>query len=421
MFQHFSEFIDCIESIPPKYLTFEERETLLEEAKALIKQHNLAPQIPVITVTGTNGKGSTVQALSEILVHHGVNVFAFTSPHLISYTERFAYNLEFVDEETLLRLANTLATFVDFSDWNFFFILFFMSLLLCQERPLDCLILEVGLGGRLDPTNILDASLVILTQVELDHTSILGNTREEIGFQKTGLLREGIPFICGDPNPPFTVIEQAQKHHCRFYQLNQHFGFYVHENQWNVWLEGMTLCNLPAPQIHLISLSSALQAVKLLFPSLKLTKTFMENELPAVYLPGRFQRLLFGETELLIDVSHNPAAVEALAKFLQLLPEKHTIAIFGGKATKDIMSIINIMNSAIDDWWLVPVNTADGMDTEALAKFFEPPAIETHQAASVEEAMRMINKKNFTNARVVIFGSFHVAGPALAFLHKETI
>ena len=416
MFQHFSEFVAYIEALPMLDLSFQQKEALLVEAKVFVEAQGLIPQVPVVTITGTNGKGSTVKALAEILVTHGFNVSAFTSPHLISYTERFSYNLRFADEKTLLRLANKLAALIDLSRWNFFFILLFMHLLWCTELSPDCIILEVGIGGRLDPTNILDAALVILTQVALDHTDILGNTREAIGFEKMGLLRVGIPFICGDLNPPISVIEKAAQLHCRYYQIGKHFGFNVHGNAWEVWLKDTIFSNLPVPKLHLTSLSCALQAAKLLFPELQYTQKFMLNRLAKINLPGRYQQLTYKDAEFIIDVSHNPAAVEALATFLQLLPKKPMGAIFGIKATKDVEAVLAIMKNLIDDWYLVPLVARGGGDADALAKLFERLAIKAQIAVNVADAIQTIIRKTPTNIRIVAFGSFQVAGPVLSFV-----
>ena len=419
MFQNLTEFYTYIESIPPVEITFAQREALLVEARALIEAHGLLPLVPIVTVTGTNGKGSTVYALAAILVHQGLNVCAFTSPHLSSYTERFAYNLQHIDEATLLRLANKIVTLTDLSHWNFFFILLFIHLLWCKELALDCVILEVGIGGRLDPTNILDASLVILTQVALDHAEILGHTREAIGFEKAGLLREGIPFVCGDPHPPITVLEKAEQLHCRFYQIHQQFGFRIEGDAWSLWLQEVTFSNLAPPMMHVTSLSCAVQAAKLVFPELPYTQTFMAHYLPELHLPGRYQQVSFQGRECVVDVSHNPAAVEALAKFLQLLPSKPMIAIFGIKAAKDVANVIDIMKNVIAEWYLVPINSKGGMEMEALAKCFEPFGIKPHLALTVADAMQQIVGNNKENARVVAFGSFRIAGPTLELIYSS--
>lgn len=419
MFHSFTAFTNYIESLPVKNLTNQEKENCLAAARNFIAMHDLIPKMPIITVTGTNGKGSTVKALAEILVHHGLNVFAFTSPHLIDYSERFAYNLQFVDQSLLLHLANTLSALTDLASWNFFFILFFIQLLLCKEYAVDCLLLEVGLGGRLDPTNAVDASLVILTQVALDHTDILGDTREHIGLEKAGLLRAGIPFICGDPNPPSTVLAKAKSLHCRFYQFNKQFGFTVQNNRWRLWLEEKVFAELPLPKLHLTSISCALLAVKLLFPQLPLSQVFMETQLPNFYLAGRYQQLIYEGTEFVIDVSHNPAASEALANFLKSLPKKTTCAIFGAKATKDIASIIAPMRAVIDDWYLVPLENDVGIDMKALSAYFVSFSVKSHNALSVADAIHAIFRKDGNPMRIVVFGSFSVAGPALAFVDAK--
>lgn len=418
MFQDLAAFIDYIESLPPQQLTTEQQQERLVKAKTFIEAQELISQPPIVTITGTNGKGSAVKALTEILVQHDMNVCAFTSPHLIHYTERFAHNQHFIDEASLLRLANKLAALIDLSQWNFFFILFFIFLLWCKELSLDCLILEVGVGGRLDPTNILDASLVILTQVAFDHTELLGDTREAIGFEKAGLLREKIPFICAEPNPPQTVIDQALQLDCISYQLNQQFGFCLQGDEWDVWFQDETFYNLPLPKLHPHSVSAALQAVKILFPTLHLTHTWLQEQLSLINLPARLQYLIDEKTEWVIDVSHNPAAVSDLAQFLQRLPTKHTYAIFGGKITKDIATMIAIMQTVIDEWYLVPVLAEQGLDTHALAKWFTPFAITPHTALDVVDATQKIQAKNLSDRRIVTFGSFRVAGAMLAYLEQ---
>lgn len=421
MFQKLTEFYSYLESIPAPEITFAARAALIAEAKAWALKHDLVPKIPIITVTGTNGKGSTVQALAAILVHQNLNVCAFTSPHLSNYTERFAHNLREIDEATLLRLANKIASLADFMHWNFFFVLLFIKLLWCKELAPDCLILEVGIGGRLDPTNILDASLVILTQVALDHSEILGETREAIGYEKTGLLREGIPLVCGEANPPITVIEKARELNCKLYQINRQFGFNIEGNEWSLWLQDVTFSHLPLPMMHLVSLSCAVQAAQLVFPDLHYTNAFMATHLPKLYLPGRYQQLNYQGLECVIDVSHNPAAVEALAKFLRLLPAKPVSAIFGIKANKDVMAVIKIIQNLVTDWYLVPIQTTNGAAIEDLTKCFKALAIKPHIASSVADAMQQIITQKQENTRILAFGSFKIAGPMLELIHAQAV
>jgi dihydrofolate synthase / folylpolyglutamate synthase len=419
MFTSLTQWLNYIEALPTQQYTPTQQEQRLIEARQWIVAHNLTPKAPVITVTGTNGKGSTIQALKEMLVQHRHNVCTFTSPHLIHYHERFTHNLNFIEDTHLLSLANQLADLIDYTHWNLFFILFFIFLLWCKELSVACVILEVGVGGRLDPTNALDANLVILTQIALDHTELLGNTREAIGLEKLGLLRKKTLLVCAEPDPPKAVIEKALQQDCIIYQINQQFGFRTSPQSWHVWFQGKHFAHLPRPQLALRSICTALQAAQVLFPGIYFSRSFMQYKLPLITLAGRLQRIEQDQIEWVIDVAHNPAAVAFLAKYLQTLPTKNTYAIFGSKATKDIAAMTAIMQPIVHAWYVVPISAAQQADTaywdQTRTLFSQTP----QTASNAVDAAKTIQAQHHSAIRVVAFGSFSVAGALLAYLAKQ--
>lgn len=418
----FQNFLDWIEqkAQEPKHTCEAEKKSALEKLRATIQALGLIPSIPIITVTGTNGKGSTVHALGTLLIQAGYQVGTFTSPHLISPCERIAIQLEPVPEQTLLETMNTLAEKINLNTFPFFSIYFLLALKVFKSTSLDFLILEVGVGGRLDVTNILDAAMVILTEVALDHTDLLGKTREEIGHEKVGLLRQNQLFICGDPSPPKTVIQKASELHCQSFWIDQQFGFFEHEKTWDLWLLNRMFCGLPKPLMHPVSLACAVMGVRFCREP---SRPFMMTSnlvlaMTSWHLPGRCQRITFKSHEIILDVAHNPAAVQYLTSYLNKLPpNENTFALFGAMRDKNIPEMIKIMVPFIRSWWLtdLPSSRAEKAEKIAHLNACDINVIETFDSPTF--ALEKILSAAPKHSRIVIFGSFLMVGTAI---HKIT-
>src|SRR3990167_8025056 len=317
-FSTLSEWLNWIPTIHPL-----EIELSLNRVQAVAFQLNLlSPSCPIICVAGTNGKGSTVTGLAAIYQAAGYCVGTFTSPILFRHQEQITINGRHPEDQAFCmafeKIEHTRKN-ISLTPFEFYTL---AALLLFQQESLDLLILEVGLGGRLDAVNILDASLAIVTSIDLDHTHYLGTTREAIAFEKAGIFRQDKPAIYGDLFPPTTLLNYAK---------------------------------LPLPSLALQNMSLVLMAVKLLQSSLPVNRQAIDKGLLQAKLPGRIQ-ILPGEITKIFDVSHNPAAISFLSKQLKGMScLGNTYAVFSMLLDKDIVESIKSICSCIDHWFFAPL------------------------------------------------------------------
>jgi dihydrofolate synthase/folylpolyglutamate synthase len=310
---------------------------------------------PVITVAGTNGKGSTCAMLECILLAAGYRVGVYTSPHLLHYNERVRINGTVADDaafcDAFARVdsarGDVSLTYFEFGTlaaWEMF-----------AAAGLDAIILEVGLGGRLDATNVYDADCAIVTTVALDHMDYLGETREQIGREKAGICRSGRPLICGDADPPPSVAENCRLASADFWQLGRDFGFLRQEGQWQYWgRAGRNLGGLAYPALRgecqLHNASCALAALDTLHERLPVAAQDIRRGLSEVEVTGRCQ-VLPGQPQIVLDVAHNPQAAAALADSISGMGfARTTWAIFGMMADKDIAGVVNAIRHRVDRW-----------------------------------------------------------------------
>ncbi len=310
---------------------------------------------PVITVGGTNGKGSTCTLLERILLSAGYRVGVYTSPHLLSYRERVriggmpATDAVFCEafarvEAARQGVALTYFEFGTLAAWEIF-----------AAQPLDTIILEVGLGGRLDATNAYDADCAIVTTIALDHTDFLGETREQIGREKAGIARAGRPLICGDDDPPQGLLEACRLASADFLKIGRDFGYLKQEGQWQYWQrDGKQRGGLAFPALRgncqLHNASCVLAALDTLHELLPVTAQDIRHGLAEVAVPGRCQ-VLPGRPQIVLDVAHNPQAAAVLAASLGDMGfARMTWAVFGIMADKDIVGVIAAMGQRVDRW-----------------------------------------------------------------------
>jgi dihydrofolate synthase/folylpolyglutamate synthase len=309
---------------------------------------------PLILVGGTNGKGSTCAMLESILRCAGYRVGLYTSPHLVSYNERVRIDGRPVDDATLCEgfarveairgdVPLTYFEFGTLAAWEAF-----------SLHPLDAVILEVGLGGRLDATNIHEPDVAIVTSVDLDHMDYLGDTREAIGFEKAGIFRGGRPAICGDANPPASLVEYCRVAGADFQLIDRDFGYERQEGQWLYWGRRGRRAGLAWPAlrgtVQLANASCALAALDALHERLPVAMQDIRRGLLELELPGRFQ-VLPGRPTLVVDVAHNPQAARVLADNLgSMAYHPATWAIFGMLRDKDIAGVIEAVRPRVDFW-----------------------------------------------------------------------
>jgi dihydrofolate synthase/folylpolyglutamate synthase len=368
---------------------------------------------PVITVGGTNGKGSTCAMLERILLAAGYRVGVYTSPHLLHYTERVrlsgvpagvaAFCAAFARVEAARHdVPLTYFEFGTLAAWEMF-----------SAAGLDAIILEVGLGGRLDATNIYDADCAIVTTVALDHMDFLGATREAIGGEKAGICRAGRPLICGDADPPHSLVVTCRLASADFWRIGEDFGFLRQEGQWQYWgREGRKLGGLAFPALRgdcqLNNAACAIAALDTLHDRLPVTAQDIRRGLSEVEVAGRCQ-VLPGRPQLVLDVAHNPQAAAELAASLGGMGfARTTWAVFGMMADKDIAGVVAAIRQRVDRWLpcdLPGTRAATAADLAAI-----PGKVGAGETAaqfdSPAAALAFAQENAIGDDRILAFGSF---------------
>ena len=379
----------------------------------------------VITVGGTNGKGSTCAMLEAILLAGGYKVGLYTSPHLIDFNERARINGKSASDAELVQSFAVVEAARGEVSLSYFEFTTLAILHLFQQAGLDAVILEVGLGGRLDAVNIIDADVAIVTSVDLDHMDYLGDTREKIGFEKAGIFRPGRPAICSDPQPPASLIGHAQAIGADLWLFGRDFNYSGDKQQWSYGGRAVRRNSLGYPALRganqLLNASAVLAALETLQLRLPLSIQDIRNGFALVELPGRFQ-VLPGRPTVILDVAHNPHAAATLAHNLDNMGFfRYTYAVFGCMQDKDIAGVVARLGQRIDHWHLtdLPVARAATRDTleKALAQAgvnsgIEPGNETTIKAfSSPHEAFHAALNAAGEDDRIVVFGSFFtVAG-----------
>lgn len=398
-------------------------------------------ECPVITVGGTNGKGSTCAIMETILLRGGYRVGCHTSPHLLSFNERARINGENATDAQLLTHFEAVeaarcsfATPVSLTYFEFT-TLAIMHLFAAQR--LDAVILEVGLGGRLDAVNVLDADCAVITSVDIDHVEYLGDNREAIGFEKAGIFRSGKPAIVGDPLPPESVIRHAQSIGADLWLVGRDFKYEAQKGnerqQWSYAGREMRRSALAYPALRganqLLNTSAALAALESLRERLPVSAQDIRLGLANVELAGRFQ-VLPGKPAVVLDVGHNPHAAAVLEQNLGNMGYfPYTYAVFGSMQDKDIAGVVARLKGQIDHWYLAALPTPRAAATETLAAALQAAGVELHADGGAaadgsgtvrhfenpEAAYAEALKQASENDRIVVFGSFYTVAGVMAY------
>ena len=363
---------------------------------------------PVLTVGGTNGKGSTCAMLESVLQAGGYRTGLYTSPHLLRFNERVRIGGREADDASLCEAfaaveaarGNVPLTYFEFGT--------LAALFLFSKEKIEAAILEVGLGGRLDAVNVLDADCAVLTSIGIDHVEFLGDTREAIGTEKAGIFRKGRPAVVADPDPPATVL----KSDARLLLIGRDFGYRAQGTQWAYWGPAGKRSGLAYPAlrgaIQLRNASAALAALDSLREQLPVAMQDVRRGLGEVAVPGRFQ-VLPGRPQVVLDVAHNPEAAAVLAVNLGdsgYAPE--TIAVFGMLKDKDIAGVAHALASRITRWHLATLPGPRGADARHLSGVLRELKIQTPvvEHDSVAEALAAARKEAGEGDKIVVFGSF---------------
>ena len=383
------------------------------------------PACPVITVAGTNGKGSTVALTARILRAAGYRIGTFTSPHLIRYNERIVIDGREISDASLVAAFERIDAARGNDTLTFFEFNTLAALLVFDTAGLDAIVLEVGLGGRLDSVNAVDADVAVVTSIALDHTDWLGPDVETIGGEKAGIFRAGKPAIFGARDMPASIAATAQQLGTPLYRLGQDFDWRRDGERWSWRGHTTNYDNLPRPALHgelqFDNASSVLFALECLASRLPITREAIEQGLQNVTLPGRFQvvrRTEPANVEWILDVAHNPAAAQALAGQLASRPTGgRTIAVCGILGDKDIDSIASVLRGSFDAWIVVGLQSARAVPVDALAeRLAKMGASVATTAPDVAAGCETAQKMAKAGDRIVVFGSFLTVGPALEWL-----
>lgn len=370
---------------------------------------------PVILVAGTNGKGSTVAALESLYSTAGYRVGVYTSPHLITFNERIRFQCQPINDEALCTAFSLIETAREHITLTYFETVTLAALWYFSHVSPDLIVLEVGMGGRLDATNIIDADLAIITTIDLDHQEYLGTTREAIGREKAGILRAGTSFIYADTNPPHSVIEQAQQLNVKTFVNGDSYVIQEEEDDWELNFAGQCYTHLPKPKINLQAAAAAVVASLILEKKLPVQEQIWSQFMQEVFIPGRLQ-LESGDIQVLYDVAHNAQSVALLAKTITQFPLRGKIhAVFSALKDKDIAALIKPMSKLVDCWYPAELQGKRALSSESLMNYFHNAEIYPNFCYNTP---LIAFEKAFNQAQagdlIVVYGSFHTVGQIMA-------
>ncbi|MBS0387922.1 MAG: bifunctional tetrahydrofolate synthase/dihydrofolate synthase [Proteobacteria bacterium] len=378
----------------------------------------LPPAGRTAIVGGTNGKGSTSALLAALGQAHGLKVGLFTSPHLLRYTERIRIDGQEVPEAALCAAFAEIEAARGQHTLTYFEFNTLAALLVFRAAGVGLTVLEVGLGGRLDATNLVDADVAVLCSVAMDHRDWLGDTLEAIGTEKAGIFRAGKPVILGDARMPATVTDALVRLQCRPQIAGTHFAWRVHaDGRWDVHGGGVDFDGLPPPalagSIQYRNAAVALAALRVLLAPRQPDVAAVAAGLRAARLPGRLQ-FVAGPVEWVFDVAHNEAAAAVLASELRARPVRgRTLAVFAVLGDKDAAAVAAQLDGLVDRWLLCTLSGPRALPPEGLRSRMGTLRGELELAGDVDAAVARAQALAQVGDRVVVCGSFHTVGPAL--------
>ncbi len=411
-----NEWLAYLETLHPRAIAMG-----LDRVSAVYARLGVAIACPVIIVGGTNGKGSTCALLECMLRAGGYRVGAYTSPHLLHYNERVRVNAADATDDALLEAFAVVESARLTTPLTYFEFGTLAALWLLARAGLDVLVLEVGLGGRLDAVNVVDADVAIVTTVAIDHVDYLGTTREDIGREKAGIFRAGRWAICADRHPPATLLAQASAIDAKLLRIGIDYDYTAHDGQWSYRGQGGARHGLPVPALRgayqLANAATALAALDVLHDRLAVSMGAVREGLVSVELPGRLQ-VLPGRPVTVLDVAHNPQAAAALADSLATMGfHPQTWAVFGIMADKDIDNVIAALLPRVDRWYVASLPPPRGATSQDLRVRLEAAGVANSAIRDFPDpssACRAVREAVAEADRIIVFGSFLTVAAALA-------
>jgi dihydrofolate synthase/folylpolyglutamate synthase len=425
MKQDLNGWLAYIEQQHPKSI-----EMGLERVREVASRMRLGkPGKYVVTVGGTNGKGSTVAFVESIAREAGWRVGTYTSPHLLRYNERVRIDGREVRDDELVEAFETVEAARASLSQHAVALTYFefgtlAALWLFQRAELDLAILEVGLGGRLDAVNLVDPDVAVITTVDIDHTDWLGEDREKIGYEKAGIARAWKPLVLGEIDSPSSVLRHAYAIGANAIRLGSDFFHEpIGQEHWR-WREVGTELTLPNPTLaapiqraNAATAIAALRALDAVIP-----ESAFAAGVAAATLPGRLQHIRHAGVDVVVDVGHNPQAARELSAWLQAQADAgETRAVFAALSDKDAVGVVAAFGENIRHWYLAGLEQAGprGQDAETLAtRLSGTAAAEGTRHPNVRQALQAAIAASQPGDRVLVFGSFHTAAEALVSLHS---
>lgn len=368
----------------------------------------------VVTVAGTNGKGSSVAILASILHAAGYKVGSYTSPHLLEYNERICIDSSACDDELICRSFDRIDTARDEISLTYFEFATLAAVDIFREQKIDIAILEVGMGGRLDATNLFDCDIALITPIALDHTIWLGTNREQIGAEKAGIMRERKPVVCSQASPPQSVLDRAETLQSPAYLVDRDFNFTLEDQQWCWKNSKIEKNNLALPVLRgayqLQNAAAVLQIIQLLIETYhySISEQQISTGLRSIKLAGRFQQIA-GDIEIIFDVTHNQQGAQNLASLLTEIPcTGRTIAVLAMLNDKNPVAVVEALKSSIDCWYVADLSGSRAMTGSELAttlsEIIPPDSIvcNTDVVNAYQQALSDCQKGD----RILVFGSF---------------
>jgi dihydrofolate synthase/folylpolyglutamate synthase len=353
----------------------------------------------VITVAGTNGKGSTVSFIDSVYHESKYKVGRSTSPHLLKYNERFAIDGQEVADALIIKAFELIETKREGITLTYFEFSTLAALIIFAEASVDLAILEVGLGGRLDSVNVVDSDVSVITNIAIDHTDYLGDTREAIGREKAGVMRTSKPCICGDQDPPQSLLSYAKEINTPLVLVSESY-----KNQ--IGLDGAH---------QKLNAAVAVKAIESFTSQFPISNNMISEGIKKARIAARFEKINIGNKTVILDVAHNPAAVKALVETLSEKPVE-TVAIFSALIDKDIVDMIELASGSIKHWFLVPIKAERSIELNALKDKFansDATTVCLNMSNAIEQSLELEEAD-----RVVIFGSFYTIADASKIIKK---
>ncbi|RWR00748.1 bifunctional folylpolyglutamate synthase/ dihydrofolate synthase [[Pantoea] beijingensis] len=373
----------------------------------------LTPAPTVFTVAGTNGKGTTCRTLETLLMAAGYRVGVYSSPHLLRYTERVRIQGKELDESAHTASFAAIEAGRGATSLTYFEYGTLSALMLFKQAALDVVILEVGLGGRLDATNIVDADVAVITSIALDHTDWLGPDRESIGREKAGVFRYGKPAVVGEPDMPHSIREVADNLGASLRQRDRDWRYGIDGETWYFRDAAGELRGLPLPQVPLPNAATALAALRA--SSLTVSDSIIRASLDKAILPGRFQTVAY-QPRVILDVAHNPHAADYLAGRIAELPKKGRVhAVVGMLHDKDIAGTLASLASQVDIWYCAPLEGPRGASAAQLIEHLPGAQPFVSVVAAWQAALQQAKQDDI----VLVCGSFHTVAHVMEAMQME--